>query len=221
MRQQKLLSKASYPYWNSTQKSNALKKRSAHWVVFSRAYVSGSPTGLCMLEDSYYYMLIAWSWHEYEPEYTWWFPKRWHRHTPKCVHSLLFSNFDDNCRLCIVRQTRVQIIRLRNDWKELMSRIEKGLHEVHASYASNKVAGKLPVSSSSYGQSVNEDNNSQNSNDIEPAFARISEVFRGAPAETAGLKAEDRITRFGNINWMNHEKLSKVAETVQRNEGVS
>lgn len=102
-----------------------------------------------------------------------------------------------------------------------MSRIEKGLHEVHASYASNKVAGKLPVSSSSYGQSVNEDNNSQNSNDIEPTFARISEVFRGAPAETAGLKAEDRITRFGNINWMNHEKLSKVAETVQRNEGVS
>lgn len=102
-----------------------------------------------------------------------------------------------------------------------MSRIEKGLHEVHASYASNKVAGKLMVSSSSYGQSVNEDNNYQNPNDIEPTFARISEVSRGAPAETAGLKAEDRITRFGNINWMNHERLSKVAETVQRNEGVS
>lgn len=102
-----------------------------------------------------------------------------------------------------------------------MSRIEKGLHEAHASYASNKVAGKFLVSGSPYGQSVNGDNNSQNPNDIEPTFARISEVFRGAPAETAGLKVEDRITRFGNINWMNHEKLSKVAETVQRNEGVS
>lgn len=101
-----------------------------------------------------------------------------------------------------------------------MSRIEKGLHEVHASYASNKVAGKLPVSGSSYGQSVNGDK-SQNPNDIEPIFAIISEVFRGAPAETAGLKVDDRILRFGNINWMNHEKLSKVAETVHRNEGVS
>lgn len=102
----------------------------------------------------------------------------------------------------------------------MILRIEKGLHEVHASYASNKVAGKLPISGSSYGQSVNGDN-PQNPNDIEPTFARISEVFRGAPAETAGLKVDDRITRFGNINWMNHEKLSKVAETVQRNEGVS
>lgn len=102
-----------------------------------------------------------------------------------------------------------------------MTRIEKGLHEVHASYASNKITGKLPVSGSSYGQSVKEDQNSQNPNDFEPSFARISEVFRGAPAETAGLKVEDRITRFGNINWINHEKLSKVAETVQSNEGVS
>lgn len=101
-----------------------------------------------------------------------------------------------------------------------MSRIEKGLHEVHASYASNKVAGNLPVSISSYGQSVNGDN-PQNLNDIEPIFARISEVFSGAPAEMAGLKVDDKITRFGNINWMNHERLSKVAETVQRNEGVS
>lgn len=101
-----------------------------------------------------------------------------------------------------------------------MLRVEKGLHEVHASYASNKVTGKLPVSGSSYGLSVSGDN-PQNPNDIEPTFARISEVFRGAPAETAGLGVDDRITRFGNINWMNHEKLSKVAETVQRNEGVS
>lgn len=102
-----------------------------------------------------------------------------------------------------------------------MLRIEKGLHEVHASYASsNKDAGNLPVSSSSYGESVNEDN-PPNPNDIEPTFARISEVFRGAPAEMAGLEVDDKITRFGNINWMNHEKLSKVAETVQRNEGVS
>lgn len=102
-----------------------------------------------------------------------------------------------------------------------MSRIEQGLHEVHASYASNKIAGNLPVSGSLYEKSMNEDKNSQNSNDIEPTFARISEVFHGAPAEIAGLKVEDRITRFGNINWTNHEKLSKVAETVQRNEGVS
>jgi len=43
----------------------------------------------------------------------------------------------------------------------------------------------------------------------------------GSPAEDAGLRVGDRVRRFGDVNWINHDKLSKVAETVQRNEGVS
>lgn len=52
-------------------------------------------------------------------------------------------------------------------------------------------------------------------------FAKVNSVVPGSPADDAGLKAGDRIRKFGDVDWLNHEKLSKVAETVQRNQGVS
>ena len=52
-------------------------------------------------------------------------------------------------------------------------------------------------------------------------FAKVNSVVTGSPADEAGLKAGDEIIQFGNIDWMNHEKLARVAETVQRNQGVS
>ena len=56
---------------------------------------------------------------------------------------------------------------------------------------------------------------------IETPFAKVNSVVEGSPAYTAGLRAGDRIRAFGAANWMNHEKLTKVAEVVQRSEGVS
>lgn len=55
----------------------------------------------------------------------------------------------------------------------------------------------------------------------ETPFAKVNSVVEGSPADIAGLKAGDRIRRFGTANWMNHEKLAKVAEVVQGSEGVS
>ena len=55
---------------------------------------------------------------------------------------------------------------------------------------------------------------------IDTPFAKVNSVVPGSPADAAGLKAGDRVRRFGEVNWLNHEKLSKVAETVQRNQGV-
>lgn len=52
-------------------------------------------------------------------------------------------------------------------------------------------------------------------------FARVNSVEPRSPADQAGLKAEDSIRGFGNVHWLNHERLSKVAEAVQQNEGVS
>lgn len=43
----------------------------------------------------------------------------------------------------------------------------------------------------------------------------------GSPADSAGLKTGDKILKFGDVNWMNHEKLSKLAETVAQNVEVS
>ena len=111
----------------------------------------------------------------------------------------------------IVRMTRARIIRLRNDYKSLMSRIEDGLHNHHAqarrlSTSQPASAPHAPTTSAS---------------SLEAPFAKVSSVVAGSPAEAAGLKAGDKIRRFGDVDWINHEKLSKVAETVQRNEGVS
>lgn len=99
-----------------------------------------------------------------------------------------------------------------------MSRIEDGLHAHHASL---KEPDCLLPSSSSQESTLNRAGNSRDLDGIEPSFARIGGVVPGSPAEDAGLRVGDQITKFGNVNWMNHEKLSKVAETVQRSEGVS
>lgn len=56
---------------------------------------------------------------------------------------------------------------------------------------------------------------------IESPFARVTSVVPGSPADEAGLEMEDRIKRFGDATWINHEKLNKIAETVHRNQGVS
>lgn len=54
-----------------------------------------------------------------------------------------------------------------------------------------------------------------------PPFARVNSVVSASPADQAGLKAGDTIRGFGSVNWLNHERLTKVAQTVQQNEGVS
>lgn len=99
-----------------------------------------------------------------------------------------------------------------------MSKIEVGLHAHHASIQS---ASTLPIQSSSQGQDVGSSSITRDSGLTETPFAKVNSVVTGSPAEDAGLRVGDRISRFGNVNWINHEKLSKVAETVQRNEGVS
>ncbi|KAH7559691.1 hypothetical protein BM1_03325 [Bipolaris maydis] len=111
-----------------------------------------------------------------------------------------------------IRTTRARIIWLKNDYKDLMSRIEKGLHEHHARLAEQ---ANNPAAASQTQPEANAPPAT-----LEAPFANVNSVVAGSPAETAGLRVGDTITKFGWIDWTNHERLSRVAEVVSQNEGV-
>jgi len=113
-----------------------------------------------------------------------------------------------------IRTTRARIILLKNDYKDLMGRIEKGLHAHHAAMAEAVQNGTATSSAldSTAGSSA--------AATLEAPFAKVNSVVAGSPAESAGLKAGDSIVKFGTVDWTNHEKLSKVAEAVSHNEGL-
>ncbi|KAJ5779787.1 hypothetical protein N7457_007507 [Penicillium paradoxum] len=121
----------------------------------------------------------------------------------------------DDIDIAQVRTTRVRIIHLRNDHKEVMRLLEKGIHAHFANLQNTQAAGPTT-------NGVNVPPGVQpltNNTPLGTPFAKVNSVVPGSPADQAGLKAGDAIRSFGNINWLNHERLSKVAQTVQENEG--
>jgi len=124
-----------------------------------------------------------------------------------------------------IRTTRARIIRLKNDYKTLMSRIETGMHEHWANAASQGSSTPATTTSSrapttvSTAQTTAVSTSSASTAGIEAPFAKVNSVVPSSPADAAGLKPGDKITKFGHVNWMNHEKLAKVAQVVQQNEG--
>lgn len=105
-----------------------------------------------------------------------------------------------------------------------MSKIEVGLHAHHASIQAASSSGIVKTTTpASRDKGVGDQSGSGSgaAGLIETPFAKVNSVVEGSPADAAGLKAGDTIRTFGTANWMNHEKLSKVAEVVQRSEGVS
>jgi 26S proteasome non-ATPase regulatory subunit 9 len=103
---------------------------------------------------------------------------------------------------------------LKNDYKDLMSRIEKGLHEHHARLAEQ--AQNTPGATDQTQAGLSAPRAA-----LEAPFAKVNSVVAGSPADEAGLKVGDSITKFGWVDWTNHERLGRVAEAVSQNEGVS
>ncbi|KAI9846629.1 MAG: putative 26S proteasome regulatory subunit [Thelocarpon superellum] len=120
-----------------------------------------------------------------------------------------------------IRTVRARIIPLRNDYKALMDRIEQGLHAYHASGPSVTLPDTSGLSSTAFMSRETTRDGRSAADMTEVPFATVNSVAPGSPAADAGLQPGDGVRRFGEVNWINHEKLSRVAETVQRNEGVS
>jgi len=57
------------------------------------------------------------------------------------------------------------------------------------------------------------------STSTKPAFAVVNTVAPSSPASGAGMRVGDRIVQFGEVDWLNHEKLARVAQVVGRSEG--
>lgn len=94
-----------------------------------------------------------------------------------------------------------------------MLRIEKGLHEHHARLAEQAQNNPDAASQAQIPEAT--------PTALEAPFAKVNSVVAGSPADTAGLRLGDTITKFGWVDWTNHQRLSRVAEIVSQNEGVS
>lgn len=98
-----------------------------------------------------------------------------------------------------------------------MSKIEKHLHEHFASLMENADDTEIPALPTSVDPSPRD----YVPEVLDDPFAKVNTVASGSPAATAGLQPGDLIRNFGWVNQGNHDGLTKVAECVQGNEGVS
>lgn len=119
---------------------------------------------------------------------------------------------------------------LQSDYKELMKKIEEGLkHHFKAdnnddnSYSNNnsnnisdnksELETISPLPQNIQNIAINEEGEKE-----KKAFVRVNAVMRNSPAEMAGLKVNDEILEFGNVNARTADQLLGIRDLVLANE---
>eukprot|EP00088_Acartia_fossae_P039757 TRINITY_DN41375_c0_g1_i1.p1 TRINITY_DN41375_c0_g1~~TRINITY_DN41375_c0_g1_i1.p1 ORF type:complete len:205 (-),score=14.65 TRINITY_DN41375_c0_g1_i1:183-797(-) len=106
-----------------------------------------------------------------------------------------------------VRHTRHDIRTKTTDLKEVMKKIESGLHNLHQQARE--------------GLGVGDNAPATEKRDIPKPFARVLVVCPGSPAEEAGVKQEDLIARFGSVTVDNFTSLKSISDVVEHSRNTA
>ncbi|CAH1102488.1 unnamed protein product [Psylliodes chrysocephalus] len=109
-----------------------------------------------------------------------------------------------------IRHARHRIICLQNDHKEVMKRIESGLHGYYAT-TSTELAPDRPAKM----DIATEDESVV----YKTPFARITVVSDNSPAYFADFQVNDELVEFGSVNASNFKSVTDIATVVQHSEG--
>ncbi|KAF9361939.1 26S proteasome non-ATPase regulatory subunit 9 [Mortierella sp. AD094] len=144
--------------------------------------------------------------------------------TEKLVDSNGFPRSDID--LVVVTTARSNIIRLKNDHKAIMLKIEESLHAVHAEAIAEKQKREAErrlqeeasgTSSSTSSATQLRSSEIEEEKTLEP-FARVNAVAPDSPAKEAGLLQGDRIVVFGTVNAKTTDVLPSLSQHVQSRE---
>ncbi|KFH68770.1 hypothetical protein MVEG_05575 [Podila verticillata NRRL 6337] len=146
--------------------------------------------------------------------------------TDRLVDSNGFPRSDID--LVAVTTARSNIVKLKNDHKEIMLQIEEALHAVHAEALAEREKKKeeaaqaaLQGESSSSTTVAQASQSGGGSNTVEASltpFAKVNAVAPDSPAREAGLLQGDKIVAFGTVTASTPNVLPSLSEHVQSRE---
>ncbi|KAF9429870.1 putative 26S proteasome regulatory subunit [Podila epigama] len=155
--------------------------------------------------------------------------------TDRLVDSSGFPRSDVD--LVAVTTARSNIIKLKNDHKDIMTKIEEALHAVHAEAIAEREQKKALANATSTSSSSSSSSTAATASSLSslsattqqgsesgsnpatgPPFAKVNAVAPDSPAREAGLLQGDKIIAFGPITASTPNVLPSLSEHVQSRE---